>query len=371
MADHYETLGVDRRATAEELKKAYRRRARELHPDANPDDPEAEARFKEVARAYEVLSDPARRQRYDAFGDDGDRAGGMGGGPGAENLGDIFSMFFGGDPFGGGRGRGPSGPPRGVDLETRATITLAEAVAGTQSAVSVRTAVACEDCGATGAAPGAASSTCPDCGGSGQVQRVRQSILGQMVTAAPCQRCDTTGTVVDEPCPTCRGEGRQVLEKTYTVDIPAGIDDGQTLRLAGRGAAGPRGGAPGDLFVHVAVAAHDRFERRGDDLVHELHVAFTQAALGAELPLETFDGEEVLVVSPGTQSGSVQRLRGLGVPRLQGRGRGDLLVVVVVDVPTQLDDEEEALLRRLADLRDEPVAEPGSGLMDKIRSAFR
>ncbi len=369
MADYYELLGVDRDADADEIKRAYRRRARELHPDANPDDPSAEAQFKEVALAYEVLSDPQRRQQYDRFGEAGPQAGNPFGGGGG--LGDIFDMFFnGGSPFGG-QPPAPSGPPRGSDLEVVVDLEFVDAVFGAEAPVSVRTAVACDDCEATGAAPGTSPTTCPECGGAGQVRRVRQSILGQMVTAGPCNRCSGFGTIVASPCPTCRGEGRTVDERTYTVDVPAGVDTGATLRLTGRGAVGPRGGAAGDLYVHVRVAADERFVRHGDDLVHEMHVPVTQAALGAQVPLDTLDGDELIDIEPGTQTGKVVRLRQKGVPHLQGRGRGDLLVQVIVDTPTDLTEEEAGLLNRLAEIRGHDIAPPEGGFMSKLRSAFK
>ncbi|MCU0269871.1 MAG: J domain-containing protein [Acidimicrobiales bacterium] len=368
-SDHYQTLGVDRQATPDEIKRAYRRLARELHPDANPDDPAAESRFKEVARAYEVLSDPERRRRYDVLGTDEDQ--GPGFGPGFGGLGDIFDAFFGGGvDFGGGRSR-PAGPPRGSDLESTVELELGDTITGTQAPVTVRTAVACVDCGASGAAPGTYPSPCPDCGGTGQVRRVRQSILGQMVSAGPCPRCNTLGSIIDTPCPSCRGEGRRVEDKTYTVDIPAGIDDGQTLRLAGRGAIGPRGGQPGDLYVHVRVLRDDRFERHGNDLVHELHISPFQAALGTEFDLETFDGPQHVTVDRGTQHGDLLRLRGMGVPQVGTKRRGDLVVVVVVVTPTELTDEEEDLLRQLASLRGEIVSEPQEGFFSRLRSAFK
>ncbi|CAN5799891.1 hypothetical protein BH24ACT3_BH24ACT3_05850 [soil metagenome] len=235
----------------------------------------------------------------------------------------------------------------------------------------MRTAVSCDTCEATGAAPGSSAQTCAECGGQGQVQRVRQSILGQMVTASACPRCGGLGQVIPDPCPECRGEGRRLEEKTYTVDIPAGVDTGSTLRLGGRGAVGPRGGGAGDLFVHLRVADHPRFTRQGNDLVDELELSVAQAALGVHLSYETLDGTEDLVVPRGTQGGRVFRLRGRGVPHVGGRGRGDLLVQVGVATPTSLGEEEEQLLRRLAELRGEDVAPADTGFLSKIRSAFR
>ena len=362
--DYYERLGVRSDASPDEIKRAYRRLARELHPDANGGDAEAEMRFKDVAIAYETLSDPERRQRYDMFGPEG-AAGGMPGGFGTGGLGDLFDSLFGGAGF------GQRGPARGPDLEAVVELSFEDAVFGTQAPVTVRTAVACDDCGGTGAAPGSAPTTCPECDGAGQVRRVRQSLLGQMVTASPCPRCGGLGSVVESPCPTCQGEGRRSDSVTYTVDVPAGIDGGSTLRLAGRGAAGPRGIPAGDLYVHVRVRPHDRFARHGYDLVHELHLSIGQAALGAELAFETLDGTEQLTVPRGTQTGRVFRLRGRGVPHVEGRGRGDLILQVVVDTPTDLTEDQEQLLQSFAESRGEEVGVADTGLMSKIRSAFR
>ena len=373
MADYYELLGVGRDATPDELKRAYRRLARELHPDTNPD-PTAEDRFKEIGLAYEVLADPERRRRYDRFGPEG-AARGQGSDPGfGGGLGDIFDAFFGGGsggPFGSGGARGRTGPPVGADMEMTVDVTFEEAVFGVAKDVTLRAPVACSTCDASGAAPGTSPERCGECGGSGQVRRVRQSILGQMVSAGPCPRCGGAGQTVAQPCPDCRGEGRRTEERSYTVDMPAGIDHGNTLRLSGRGAAGPRGGPNGDLYVHVRVRPHPRFTRDGLDLVHELHLPVTQAALGHHLAFETLDGAEDLVVPAGTQTGRVFRLRGRGVPRVDGRARGDLLIEVVVDTPTELSRDEEELLRQLAALRGEEVAPAETGFLSRIRSAFK
>jgi molecular chaperone DnaJ len=375
VTDLYEVLGVGRSATDDEIKRAYRALARRHHPDANPGDPEAEARFKEVALAYEVLSDPEKRAQYDRFGRVGG-AGQAGGGDPFVNLGDIFEAFFGagGGPFAGaGAGGRRAGPARGDDLETVLEIDFEAAVFGGAEDVSVRTAVACATCEATGAAPGTEPQTCVECAGVGQVQRVRQSLLGQMVTASVCPRCRGVGRIIPEPCTDCRGEGRVVETVEYTVEVPGGVDTGSTLRLPGRGAVGPRGGPSGDLYVHLRVRPHPRFEREGADLVHRLRLSPAQAAIGLRTTLETLDGQEELVVARGAQPGDVLRLRGKGVPMVQGRGRGrgDLLVELVVEVPEELSDEEEALYRQLAELRGEPVAEPGAdGFLGRIKKTM-
>lgn len=373
MADLYEVLEVSRDATADEIKKAYRRLARESHPDANPDDPDAEARFKELAAAYEVLSDPSKRERYDRFGNSAgfDLSDPFGSGMGG--LGDLFDSFFGNaSPFGGAGGRrGPAGPPKGEDLDAQAVLEFTDAVFGCQTDVSVRTAVACDECDATGASPGTSATRCTDCGGSGEVRIVRQTVLGQMVSASVCRTCGGQGEVIASPCHHCSGAGRVIEDTTYTVDVPAGVDEGSTLRLTGRGAVGMRGGPPGDLYVRLRVKPHDRFERHGDDLVHPLTITMAQAALGAHLMLETLDGYEDLVIPRGTQSGKVFKLKHRGVPRLDGRGRGDLLVQTNVEIPTSLDEESEDLLRQFATVRGEEVAPAEEGFFSRFKTAFK
>ncbi len=379
-ADLYELLGVSRDATDEELKRAYRRKARQLHPDANPGDAETEERFKEVSVAYEVLHDPERRRRYDQLGPAGvfgPAAGGGGfgaGDPFAGGLGDLFEAFFG--ATGASRAGRPrrSGPVPGPDAELVLDLTFREAVFGAHREVAVSTPVRCDACEGRGARPGTGAVRCPDCGGLGELRRVRQSILGQVVTAVPCGRCQGSGEVIADPCPACRGEGRRVMDRTLVVDVPAGVDDGSTLRLAGHGPAGVRGGANGALFVHLRVAPDPDFERVDTDLHTTVHVAMTQAALGASVEVATLDEPRTLRVEAGTQSGTVVTLKGLGVPRLRGRGRGDLHVHVLVDVPTGLDDAQRSLLVELAAARGEPVGDGrehhGDGLFSKLRSAL-
>ena len=372
MADHYETLGVSRDATDDELKRAYRKLARRHHPDANPGDPGAESRFKEVRAAYEVLSDGERRSLYDRFGTDDPNAARMAD-PFGGGIGSIFEAFFGQDsPFGGAGGpQRRQGPPRGEDLEAHLDLDLRDVVFGARREVEVRTAVRCGPCQGSGAEPGTSPRRCHACGGSGQVRRVRQSMLGQMVTDSACERCAGFGEVIDADCSSCSGLGRTVEARTYTVVVPKGLDDGATLRLTGRGAVGLRGGPRGDLYVKTRVRPHSQLRRAGNDLIHELHIPFTQAALGAQLDYETLDGSETITIPGGTQTGSELRLRNLGVPFVRRRHRGDLIIRMVVDVPENLTSEQAELVRHLAALRGEQVAEPREGLFSKIRSALR
>jgi len=358
LGDLYELLGVRQDASDEEIKRAYRARARELHPDTNHGDPEAEARFKQVTVAYEVLRDPERRARYDRYGPEG-------------GLGDIFEAFFGQMPGQANRRRGPT---PGADAEVRLDLEFSEAVFGSKKDISVRLPSTCTACGGRGTAPDTEPETCTDCQGTGELRRVRQSLLGQVVTSVACSRCAGTGDMIRHPCPNCRGEGRRMEESTFTVEVPAGVEHGSTLRLAERGAAGQRGAPNGSLFVHLAVRPDPRFERQGDHLNTTLTVSVTQAALGAELEVESLDGPQRVIVAPGTQHGHVERLRGLGVPHLRGRGRGDLFVHVLLATPTNLTPEQDELLRQFAASRGEDVAAPGAtggeGVFSRLRSAF-
>ena len=356
--DLYEVLGVSSGATAEEIKQAYRRLARDSHPDRNPGDPSAEERFKEAAAAYEVLSDPDRRANYDRFGT----------AEAPSNPFDIFSAFFGDAGFGGFGPPSRSAASAGADVETVLQLDLAEAVFGGPQAVDVTLAVPCGDCEATGAAPGTEPVACADCSGTGQVRQVRQSLLGQMVTAGPCRRCSGLGEQIESPCRACRGQGRIRGERTYTLDVPPGVDTGTVLRLSGRGGVGLRGGPHGDLYVQVRTRPHPTLQRRGDDLMARLKIPMTEAALGSRVSLDTLDGPQELRIAPGTQSGQTMVLRYKGVPRGRGRGRGNLLVEIVVETPEQLDGEQTALLQELARLRGEDVE--SGGLRSRLRSTF-
>lgn len=371
MADLYEILGVTPHASSEEIKRAFRQKAREHHPDANPDDPAAEEQFKAVTAAYEVLSDPDRRRRYDTYGDEG-RAGADAG----FGIGDLFETIFGGDPFGrgspfGGGFGGPRGPEPGADIGVDVELSFVDAVYGTERDVAVRVRAACETCEATGAAPGTEAALCSTCGGRGEVQHVRRTMLGQMVTAGPCSACQGTGKHIASPCPECRGEGRSARVEHLAINVPAGVDEGARLRMSGRGDVGRRGGGAGDLYVRFHVATPpEGWLRDGDELHRHLSVPMTTAALGGRVVFETLTGDEVEVdVMPGTTTGERIRYRGQGVPHLRGAGNGDLIVTLLVETPANLDDESEELLRRLAEIRGENTDTPG--MISRIRNVFR
>jgi len=374
LGDLYALLGVGPEASDEDIKRAYRARARELHPDTNHGDPAAEARFKEVTVAYEVLRDPERRARYDRYGPEGvfgSQAGGVGGFGFEGGLGDIFEAFFGQM---GGAGNRRRGPQVGADAEVRLALQFSEAVFGSRQEISVRLPTMCTTCEGRGTAPGTEPVTCIDCQGSGELRRVRQSLLGQVVTSVACTRCSGTGEMIPSPCADCRGEGRRMQENTFTVEVPAGVEEGSTLRLADRGAAGQRGGPSGSLFVHLEINPDPRFEREGDNLHTTLTISIAQAALGTEADVETLDGPQHLTIVPGTQHGHIERVRSLGVPHLRGRGRGDFYVHVLVATPTDLSPEQDELLRQLAASRGEAVSAPGAGggegVFSRLRSAF-
>jgi molecular chaperone DnaJ len=378
--DFYELLGVPRNATEDQIKRAYLKLAKELHPDANPDDPHAEERFKLVNLAYETLRDPERRRQYDMFGLAGIRGSGAGAGGGGDpfagfgtgGLGDLFDAFFGGGMGGGMGGRtSRTGPRKGEDAEASMTLEFSEAVFGVERELTIRLPQTCATCSGSGARPGTTPVTCSTCSGSGEVRRVRQSILGQMVTSTPCPRCNGTGEEILSPCADCRGEGRRREERSFVVEVPAGVDAGSTLRLTGRGAGGLRGGPPGDLYVHLLVRPHPTITRHGSDLLAVQHVAMSQASLGTTVEFETLDGAVEIHVPAGAQSGREVRLRARGVPHLQGRGRGDLIVTVVVDTPTDLSKDQAELLRQFAESRGEPVSPPEEGLMSRLKGAFK
>ena len=373
MADYYGVLGVARDAGPDEIKKAYRKLARELHPDVNQDRGAAD-RFKEVTAAYEVLSDPKKRQMYDLGGDPlqpGGGGAGFGGAAAGFGFNDIMDAFF-----GGGQTRGPrSRVQRGQDALIRLEIPLADAAFGTTRDLTLDTAVVCTRCGGDGCAPGSSPVTCDICQGRGEISSVQRSFLGQVMTSRPCNQCRGFGTVIPSPCPECSGEGRVRSRRTLKVKIPAGVDTGTRIQLSGEGEVGAGGGPPGDLYVEIIEEPHPHFTRQGDDLHVEVRLPMTAAALGAIVPIETLDGEYQLHIKPGTQSGHLERVAARGVPHLRGAGRGDLIVHIDVLTPTKLDPEQENLLRELARLRGEetPTGDLNTGqpgVFSKIRDIF-
>lgn len=343
--DYYEILGVDRNSSTDEIKRAYRRLARVHHPDANRDDPDAEERFKEITRAYEVLSDGHKRSRYDMFGEE--RAGAAGfsdfGG-----ISDLFASFF-----GGATGPRTRGPARGADVLATVELTLEEAAAGIERDIEISTLAECSECHGSGAAPGTFPSRCSECGGSGELRQVRRTVFGNVMTAMTCHRCGGSGEEIVERCKRCAGKGRIEVGDTLTVRIPPGVDDGAQLRVSGRGEAGVRGGTSGDLYVEIRIATHPVWRRVGDDLGCEVSVPMTIAALGGSVDVPTLDGLEAIDVAAGTQSGEVVRLRGKGMPRLTGRGRGEIVALLKVETPQDLDDTQAELLEQLATARGE------------------
>jgi molecular chaperone DnaJ len=347
--DYYDILGVERNASGEDIKKAFRRVARETHPDANPDDPGAEAKFKQAAEAYEVLSDPARRQRYDRGDtiDLSDLFAGMGG------LDDLLRSVFGESGLFGAR---PHRPHRGRDVMVRAEVTLEEAAFGTETVVEYPSLTGCETCDSTGASPGTHPVTCQDCGGGGQVRMAQRSVFGTMMSVTTCPTCQGEGSLITDPCPDCTGSGARPNRVKVNVEVPAGVSDGTRLRITGRGESAGRSGQSGDLFVEIAVSPDPRFERRDLDLVHRLSVGVPEATLGAHIEVPTIDGvAESLEIPPGTQPGSVFTLSGRGMPHLGRRARGDLHVVVEVKIPEVISDEEADLVRRWSELRGETI----------------
>ena len=377
--DYYEILGVERTASGQEIKSAYRRLAMQYHPDRNPNDPAAEEKFKEASRAYEVLHHPETRARYDQFGHAGVSGAGSRSGFADFDLSDALRAFmrdFGGfeDLFGRSRGRGgrggrSRGPLRGSDVQTRIRVSLEEVATGVEKTIRVKLLQRCPACRGKGSASGEPS-TCPSCQGSGEVRQAQRSIFGQFVSVHVCPRCEGEGTVVSDPCRSCGGEGRTREDKRIKVRIPAGVETGNYLTLRREGNVGPRGGPQGDLLIVIEVEEHPVFERQGDDILLDLGISFPQAALGAEIEVPTLAGGDRLTVPAGPQSGEVLRLSGRGIPRLGGGPRGDQLVQVSVWVPRRLSTEERAALEKLAGSENFVPPRRGQGLWSKVKEAF-
>lgn len=367
--DYYAVLGVSRNASEDEIRKAHRRLVLQYHPDRNTEAGASE-RFKEIQEAYEVLSDRERRTTYDRFGHLGTN-GGFGSGPfgrgGGIGIDDLFETFFGGSAGGGQRQRAQ----RGADLRLDLTIPFEQAVFGTEREVSFRRHSVCEHCAGKGIEPGSSPATCPRCGGSGELRRVHQNFFGQFVNVSICDRCDGHGTIITDPCKECRGQGMTVGEQRRQVSIPPGIDDGMAIRLSNEGEPGVNGGPPGHVHIVVHVEPHQYFRRQGNDLLVDLPINVAQATLGDELEIPTLDEPVKLKIPPGVQGGRVVRVRGKGVPHLNGNGRGDLQVRLRVDIPTSLTDEQRKLFRQLgATFEGKPPPEEHRSFFDKVKDAF-
>ena len=376
--DFYEVLGVDRGASDDEIKKAYRKAAKKYHPDLHPGDKEAEMHFKEVGEAYEVLSDSNKRARYDQFGhagvDPNFNAGGAGGGFGGGfgdfgDLGDIFSSFFGGG-FGGGRTTNPNAPRRGGDTSTVINLSFEEAAKGCSKKINVTKVDTCTECNGSGAEKGSTPKTCPTCGGSGQVRVVQNTPFGQMQTSRVCDACRGSGKIIEKPCRSCAGKGRLRKTTERTVDIPAGIDDGQIINVRGGGDAGTNGGPAGDLRININVRPHPIFERDGFDVFCEVPVTYAQAALGAEITVPTLDGKVKFTIHEGTQPGDEFKLKGKGIKRLNYSGFGDQYVKIVLEVPKNLTKEQKEALKKFDESTDDKNYKKRTSFFDKLKDLF-
>ncbi|WFA09539.1 molecular chaperone DnaJ [Tissierella sp. Yu-01] len=371
MRDYYEILGVGRDATSDEIKSAYRKLAKKYHPDLNPNNAEAEQKFKEANTAYEVLSDEDKRARYDRYGEAG--VNGQSGASGFGGFGDIFDDIF--DIFGSGFGGGytqsrKNGPARGADLRYDLTLEFEEAVFGVEKEIQLRRTENCSTCSGSGAKPGTDKETCSKCHGSGQVRYAQQSPFGQFVRVGTCDECNGTGEIIKEKCPTCHGSGREVKNKKIKVKVPAGVDNDSIISIRGEGEGGTRGGSPGDLYVYISVKEDEIFKRKGNNVYINIPISFTEAALGAEIVVPTLEGKENFTIPEGTQTGTRFKLKSKGVPNVRGVGRGDLYFTVDIKVPTKLTDKQRELLKELSKEQGEELKDQKKGFFEKVKDVF-
>ena len=377
--DYYEVLGVSKTADEDEIKKAFRKLAKQYHPDVNPDNKESEAKFKEINEAYEVLSDKDKKAKYDQFGHAGVDPNGFGGGAGGfggfeggfggfGDVGDIFDMFFGGS---GGGGRNKNGPRKGADLKYEIEIDFKEAAFGVKKEISITRNETCKDCSGSGAKAGSQVDTCKKCGGTGEVRYTQNTVFGRMVNVRPCEDCHGEGKIIKEPCPTCVGRGTVKRNRKITIDIPAGVDNGSVMPLRGEGEPGEKGGPKGDLYIYMRVKPHSLFKRDGVNLFCELPISFIQAAVGAEIDVPTLEENEKFEIPEGTQTGTTFKLKGKGIPSLRSKVRGDIYFTVKVDVPKKLNDKQKEALKQFADAMGETITGRGKTFFDKVKDAFK
>lgn len=378
--DYYEILGLEKGASDEEIKKAFRKSALKYHPDRNPGDKEAEEKFKELNEAYQVLSDPQKRAQYDQFGTaDFNGGAGFDGGfdfSGFGGFGDIFDSFFGGGFSGSSRRR--NGPQKGDDLEYSLSLTFEEAVFGTEKQITITRSENCEKCSGSGAKEGTHPKTCDKCGGSGQIRVQRNTPLGSFVSTSTCDKCSGKGTIITDPCPECKGKGKVRKQRKIKINVPAGVDTGNVIPIRGQGEHGVNGGPPGDLYISLRVAPHPTFKRRGFDIYIDAHISFAKAALGTELKVPTIDGDVKYEVAAGTQPGTVFRLRGKGVPKVNSHGRGDQYVNIIVDIPKNLNSKQkEAIIMYMEASGELPERENSEGegskksFVNKIKDSIK
>lgn len=376
--DYYEVLGVNKGTSEDDIKKAYRKLAKQYHPDMNQGNKDAEAKFKEVNEAYEVLSDKEKKAKYDQFGHAGvdpNGFGGAGGGFGGfeggfGDFGDIFDMFFGGSGFGGSSSRRKAGPQKGADLKYELEIDFVEAAFGVKKDIQVTRNETCTDCHGTGAKTGSGVENCKACGGTGEIRYTQSTVFGRVVNVRPCEQCHGEGKIIKEPCQTCSGRGSVRKTRKIKLDIPAGVDNGSVMPLRGEGEPGVKGGPNGDLYIYIRVKPHKLFKREGTNLYCEIPISFAQAALGDEINIETLDGEAKYMIPEGTQTGTTFKLKGKGIPGLRSNARGDLYFTVKVSVPKKLNDQQRELLRSFAEASGEHLSGQEKSFFDKVKDAF-